>query len=352
MIDIRSAVITAFSLLVILGLGYWLWMRRSKANGDREQREKTQEDLRLESSGAQRHERVGFVGRARVQPTTTLLFFGCVFAFFLVVAVGVYQIAKTGSPKEMAYAGHIEYAVTALIFIGTGIWFKNRMDSKSGELAITYEGDTSNVTDTLYYDRSLVQPLFDDEGDRDALLVPVFKKNRILGLFWMPKLVADEAAVRDVDKNLPEDQVMYEIPLDQSTTWNQEESRITVRASDTDPVKNPNRRATYEFVPSDRKSEAEIQDIQDENEQLRKQLDHERRINGVQTEQLDTYEEALENRDHGSLDHLNESLGVFLQVLAATNPQAARQAENSLDVLDGNTPGDPRSQVENGAGSE
>lgn len=352
MIDITSAIITAVSLLAIFGIGYWLWMRRSSANGDREQRERTQEDLRLESSDVKRHERVGFIGRARAQPTTTQLFFGCILAFLMVVAVGVYQVAKTGSPQEMAYADQIEYAISALIFIGTGVWFKNRMDGKAGELAITYEGDQSNVTETLYYDRGLVQPLFDDDGDRDALLLPVFKTHRILGLFWLPKLTADEAAVRDVDKNLPEDQVTYEVPLDQSTTWNQDEGRITVRAKDTDPVKNPKRRATYEFVPSDRKSEAEIQDIQDENEQLRKQLDHERRINAVQTEQLESYEEALENRDHGSLDHLNESLEVFLQVMEATNPQGARRTERGLDALDGNGRGDPRSQAQNGAGTE
>lgn len=340
MIDVQSAVITAVSMLAILGVGYVIWMRRSKANGDREQRERTEEDLRLESSDTKRHERVGLVGRARVQPTTTLLFFGSIFAFLLVIAVGVYQVAKTGSPQEMAYADHVEYGLSALIFIGTGVWFKMRMDGKAGELAITYEGETSNVTETHYYDRSLVQPLFDDDGDRDALLVPVFKQSRILGLFWMPKLVADEPSVRDVDKNLPEDQVTYELPLDQSTTWDQETGRINVRAKDTDPVTNPKRRATFEFVPSDRKSDAEIQDIVDENEQLRQQLDHERRINGVQSEQLATYEEALENRNHGSLDHLEESFEMFLQVMQATNTQAGQNGDRRRDILDGNS-GDP-----------
>lgn len=343
MIDVRSAVIAAVSVLVVVGVVYWLWNRRTKVNGDSEQRERTEEDLSLESNDRSRRERVGFVGRARVQPTTTLLFFGCIIAFLGVIAVGVYQVAKTGSPQEMAYADQIEYGLSALIFIASGIWFKMRLDSKAGELNITYEGETSNTTETLYYDRSLVQPLFDDAGDRDSLLIPVFKKNRILGLFWSPLLVADEDRVRDVNKNLPDDQVTYEVPLDQSTTWNQESGRINVRAKDTSPITHPNRQATYEFVPSDRKSDAEIQDIQDENEQLRQQLEHERRMNGVHTERLESLEEALENREHGSLDHLSESFDMYLKIMDAMNPNGDR-ANGSRERLEAATPGEGKSK--------
>ncbi|WP_276257220.1 hypothetical protein [Halomontanus rarus] len=317
MIDVQSAVIAALSVIIVLGLGYWLWMRRSKLNGDSEAKKQTQEELRLESDNARRSARVGFTTRARVQPTTTLLFFACVVAFFGVVLVGVYQVAKTGSPQEMAYADQIEFAISGLLFLGTGIWFAKRQDRQAGELNITYEGEQSNASETKYYDRDLVQPLFDDTGDRDALLVPIYKSNRILGLFWSPKLSADDPKARDIDKNLPEDQVLYEVPLDQSTTWDQDKGRINVRAKDDSTVSNPQRRATYEFIPSDRKSDAEIQDIKDEREQLREQLKHERRLNGIQTEQLEELGEALENRNHGSLEHLDDSLGIVVEILQA-----------------------------------
>lgn len=337
MIDLQSAVITAAVLLAVLGVGYWIWKRRSSATPDKEQREQTEEDLQIEAADPKRHERVGLIGRARVQPPTTLVFFASVVGVMVVIMVGVYQVMKTGSPSEMAYASQLRYAASVLVFLGGGVWFKAWMDDKAGQLAITYEGSDANVTEIVYYDRSLVQPLFDDEGERDALLVPVFKPNRILGVFWMPKLVADEPAIRDVDKNLPEDQIMYEVPLDESSTWNQEAGRITVRAKRDDPVTNPRRRATYQFVPSDRKSDAEIQDIQDENEQLRKKLAHERRMNGILTEQIETLEEEMENRDYAGLDHLDESLDVLLQVMDATAPNGRyRTGDRALDGTGGN----------------
>lgn len=351
MIDLASALITAVALLTVLGIGYHIWNRRSKSTADPEQRDKTQEEMRMESSKTRRHERIGFVGRARVQPPTTLLFFGSIVAMLAILGVGVYQVAKTGSPKEMAYAGQIEYAVTALLFIGAGVWFKAKLDRKAGELNITYEGETSNATETIPFDRSLVQPLFDDQGDRDALLIPVFKKRRILGLFWSPQLVADEARARDVDKNIPDDQVTFEVPLDASTTWEQEDGRINVRAKDSSPVTHPERLATFEFVPSDRKSDAEIQDIQDENEQLRQSLRHERRINGGLTEEIESYSEALENRRHESLAHLNESLEVFRQVAEATNHQGRDRDHHGADPLD-QRPQRERRRARNGAASE
>ncbi|WP_247005042.1 hypothetical protein [Halosolutus gelatinilyticus] len=329
MIDVRSAIIAAIAVLAVVGIGYLLWMRRSSLNGDREQIERTQEDLRMESKNAQRPERVGFTTRARVQPTTTLLFFGSVAAFLLVILVGAYQMAKSGSPSEMAYADQIEFAISILIAVAAGVWFKMRLDSKAGELNITYEGETSNASETYYYDRNLVQPLFDDKGDRDALLVPVFKKNRILGLFWSPKLTADDDKARDLDKNLPGDQVTYEVPLDQSSTWDQEEARITVRAKDDSLISNPDRRATYEFVPSDRKSGAEIQTMKDEIEQLRKHLDHERRLNGTHTEMIEAMEEALENRNHGSLEHLDDAKKMFLDIIESVNTDHDRRSDRS-----------------------
>lgn len=329
MIDIQSAVLAAVATVVFLYVCYRIWRWHSSVD-EVDDQETTREELKSEAEYRTSRDRISRRDRIRAQPVTTKVFYGSILAFAAVFAVAAYQFAKTGSPQEMAYASQIEYAIQAIILVGAGVVAKNRLDAKGGEINVTYEREAENTSETFYYDPSMTEIVSDDNNDDDVgpdevLLVPIYKSRRIFGLFWRPKMVADSERARDVDKNFPGDRVIVEIPLDGSSVWDRAEQTINLRAKKKDSVTDPNRTATFEFVPSERESKSTVQSVREENEQLKQEVKSERKMNAGLTAKLFQFEEAIEELRHDSTAHLEEALEVFEDVSeAVSNPGRRR----------------------------
>ena len=294
MIDWRTALLSAAVFLAALAVLY-LITRKTTSLGDVEYDEESTED-RLSMQDAERHRRVGFRHRVSRQTPMTKAFLASVLIFFLYLAVAIYQVARTGSPSEAMYTEYVEYGIFGLVCVGAGVWFKARQDRKAGEIQLMLEQGDGNSRQTIKYDRSMVRPTGDG-----TILVPELKGSQVFGLFWRPKLVADDPNLRDADHRLPDDLVMWEVPDDETAVWDDRTGEVTVRSKNKTTVDNPNRSADYEIVPSDRKSRSEIQTLENEKHELEEELRSERIQVSILSEKLNEIEDVLTNEEDAGM---------------------------------------------------
>lgn len=320
MIDWVSALAGGTAFVVALAAFYWLLLKTTSLGDDEYDTEATKD--RLEFEGRERHERVGFRHRISRQTPMTKAFLASIILFLSYLTLAVYRVAATGSPGDAPYTGYVEYGIYGLVCVVAGIWFKRRQDRKAGELQIMLERGEGNDRKTIYYDRSMVR----ETGD-GTKLVPEFK-SQWLGIFWRPQLVGDDPELRDSDHRLPDDLVMWEIPIDESAAWDEVRGEVTVRAKDTSPVKNPNRLADYEIVPSDRKSKRELRDLENENIELEADLKQERIQVAILTEQISEIEAILTNEEDAGLQRIQEAKNVLEPEQPATENRFDERREN------------------------
>lgn len=304
MIELKSALLGGFGFLIGLYIVYRLLLAFTSL-GDTEYDEDATND-RLEMDHAERHRRVGFRRRVSRQTPMTKAFIGAVAVLVIYLAIVMYQIAATGSPAEVAYAGYVEYAVFGMVCVAGGVWFKAKQNAKAGELQIMLEQEDGNKRKCVPFDLSK-QRLTED----GTTLVPELKSGQVFGLFWRPKLVGDDPKRRDADHRLPDDLVMWEIPNDESAVWNDRTGEVTVRAKNIDEVDNPNRVADYEIVPSDRKSRSEIQALENEKRELEDELRSEKIHTAILSEQLSEIEDILTNEEDAGMRKIRQAKEVL-----------------------------------------
>ena len=300
MIDFQSAILGGIGFVVVLAVFYWILLKTTSLGDDEHDVESTED--RLTMGDTERHHRVGFRHRVSRQTPMMKAFMASIVVLLVYLAIMIYRVAATGRPTEVMYAGYAEQAIFGAICVGTGVWFKAKQDAKAGEIQIMREKDNGNDRRTVKYNRSLAR----DTGD-DSKLVPELKEDPFLGLFWRPRLNADDPELRDADGKLPDDLVLWEVPTDESAVWDERTGEVTVRAKDWRVVENPNRAADYEIVPSDRKSQSEIRDLKTENSELEAELRKERVQNGILSESLEEIENILTNEEYDSLQRIKQA---------------------------------------------
>ncbi|APX98537.1 hypothetical protein [Natronorubrum daqingense] len=300
MVDLQSAAIGGVVFLVLLFGLYFVVMKTTSLGDDERDSEDTEE--RLEMTNRERHRRVGFRHRVTRQTPMTQAFMGAILVFLVYLGIASYQIAATGRPTEAAYAGYLEQAVFGMVCVGGGVWFKAKQDRKAGELQIMKEQDEGNSRQTITFDRRLTR----ETGD-GARIVAELKGRQVFGLFWRPRLIADDPKRRDSDYRLPDDIVTYEVPNDDSAVWDEVTGEVTIRAKKVDEVNNPNRPVDYEIVPSERKSKSEIQDLKNDVNELEEELKGEKITNAILSENLSEVEEILTNEEYNALKRVTES---------------------------------------------
>ncbi|OLZ39073.1 hypothetical protein A6E15_19100 [Natrinema saccharevitans] len=298
--DLVSAAIGAVVFLLTLFVVYKLAMAVTSLGDDEHDTESTQDRLTMEDRA--RHRRVGFRRRVGRQTMTMKVFLGAVGILLVYFAIAIYQVAQTGSPAEAAYAGYVQYGVAFLILVGAGVVFKAKQDSKAGEVQIMKEQTGGNSRRTVKFDLRLAH-----DTDNDTTLVPQLKSNPFLGLFWRPLLVADDPELRDSDHRLPDDLVFWEVPDDESAVWGDRGEDATVRAKRVRTVHNPDRAADYEIVPSERKSQSEINDLENDINELEAELRAERIQNGILSEKITDIENILTNEEYDSLHRVKQA---------------------------------------------
>lgn len=285
--------LTALAVLALVGVVYLVYARFI-ADDDEETAEAAIHDDMTPT------EQLGLTQRFSAQTGWYKAFMLFVGGLALLIAISGYQFARTGTPSEMAYADQLETLAFGLVIFAGSTYFVIQRRTGVGKLALTIEGNNSNVAETHYFDPNRVETRIDDSSEEESIMLPIYKDRPSLGLFWKPKLVADDRDALDEDKNLPQNRVYYEIPMDESASWDHQNDTVTARASDVQTVSNPQRAATYELIPSKRKSQAEVRDIQMENEQLRQEKQQAKKKNAILSTRLAEYEEMLENDKYGS----------------------------------------------------
>ncbi|ELY68936.1 hypothetical protein [Natrinema versiforme] len=304
MVELRSAAIGGVVFLVALYLAYRLLLAFTSL-GETEYDEQGTND-RLEMDRSERHRRVGFRHRVSRQTPMVKAFIGAIAVLAVYLAIVFYQVAATGSPSEVAYAGYAEYAVYGMVCVAGGIWFKAKQNGKAGELQVMLEQEDGNKRKTVPFDRSKQQ--LTDDG---TTLVAELKAGQVFGLFWRPKLVGDDAKRRDADHRLPDDLVMWEVPNDESAVWDDRSGEVTVRAKNIREVDNPNRVADYEIVPSERKSRSEIQQLENEKRELEDELRSEKIHTAILSEQLSEIEDILTNEEDAGMRKIRQAKDVL-----------------------------------------
>ncbi|WP_440767510.1 hypothetical protein [Natronorubrum sp. DTA7] len=300
MVDLQSAAIGGVAFLVLLGAFYLVVMKLTSVGDDERDSEETEE--RLSMADRERHRRAGFRHRVSKQTPMAQAFMGAVLVFLLYLSIALYQVAATGRPSDAVYAGYLEQAVFGMVCVSGGVWFKAKQDKKAGELQIMEEQDEGNSRRVIKFDRRLAR----DTGD-GATIVPELKSTQVFGLFWRPRLIADDPNRRDADHRLPDDLVTYEIPNDDSAVWNELTGEVTVRAKRVGEVNNPDRPVDYEIIPSERKSKSEIQDLKNQINELEEELNGQKVTNAILSENLSEIEEILTNEEYSALKRVTES---------------------------------------------
>ncbi|USZ73787.1 hypothetical protein [Natronosalvus halobius] len=304
MIDVLSGVAGGLAFLIGLGILYWAILKFTSAGDDPHDTEST--DDRLSVGSDPRHRRVGFRGRVSRQTPMTKAVLASVVVLAVYLAVAIYQVAATGRPTEAIYAEYAEWAGFGLVCVTGGVWFKAKQDAKSGEIQITLEREEGNKRRVVRFDRSNTQ--LTDDG---TTLVPQLKDHQALGLFWRPKLNADDPKRRDADHRLPDDLIFWEVPDDDSAVWDELTGEVSVRASEIREVNNPGRVADYEIVPSERKSKSEIRQLENDKTELEEELKSERVLNAILSEQLSEIEDVLTNEEQAIFQRLEQAKDLF-----------------------------------------
>lgn len=299
MVDVQSAALGGVAFLLMLFILYWVILKTTSLGDDDHDTEGTEDRLSMDN---ERHRRVGFRYRVSRQTPMTKAFIGSIIVLIVYLAIAIYQFAATGTPNQIVYADYVEQGLFGMICVGGGIWFKAKQDAKAGEIQIMKEQDEGNSRTVIRFDRSGTR-----ETDDGTTLVPELKDTQVFGLFWRPRLIADDPNRRDADHRLPDDLVMYEVPNDESAVWDQRTGEVTVRAKKVDEVDNPNRPADYEIVPSERKSRSEIDDLENEISELEKELHGEKIEKAILSENLTQIEEILTNEEYDSLERIRKS---------------------------------------------
>lgn len=318
--DWQSAVLGAIGVIVILGLLYLVWTKWLSPSGVQNEDQETQEQLQLEADDVSRVERVGMFERTRNQPVTTKLFYLAVFVLVGVVFVSVYSLMKSGAPSEMKYATQLQQFTFGTIIATAAIWFKSRQDSKAGRLRVVLENDTTSTLE-IPFDWEMAEPAAAENEGKDVVLVPAFQKRRLLGLFWRAKLAADDEKAKRLDKARASDRCLYEVPLDDSATWDYRNQTVTARAKRIEGVRDPARAATHTIVPSDRASRGELRQREEEIAELESQIEALERMDAIRGVELEQLEEKLKNIEHGSEQEFQEAVGMVLSLLNALNGQ-------------------------------
>lgn len=320
MIDLRSALFGGVAFLVVLYIVYRLLLAFTSL-GDTDYDEEGTTD-RLEVDNSERHRRVGFRNRVSRQTPTAKAFIAAIAVLVVYLAIVLYQVAATGSPSEIGYAGYIEQATFGSVCVAGGVWFKAKQNAKAGELQVMLEQEDGNKRKTVPFDRSKEQ--LTDDG---TVLVPELKDNQVFGLFWRPKLVADDPKRRDADHRLPDDLVMWEVPNDESAVWNERVGEVTVRAKKIREVDNPKRVADYEIVPSERKSRSEIQQLENEKRELEEELQSEIIHTAILSEQLSEIEDVLTNEEDAGMRKLRQAK----EILDPDEPESKNHRHDEID---------------------
>lgn len=242
---------------------------------------------------------------------TVAIFIGA----FLFVIIQLYRFSKTGTPASSEFAPIVQRGVFALICIVGGIWVWRRQNNKVGEIKALIEGKDSRPV-TYYYDKSKVTPVTDEEGDRVAMRFPLFKDRRFLGFFWRPLLSADRDDLRDREHRRPEDRVIFRAETgDGSVIYDEVSEEVHIRAKRIRPVDDANKHADLEAIPSDRKSQTEVNDIMAEKQELEEELRFEQRRNAVYSKQITQLEEWVESLEAQSENRFQDHLEQVKELL-------------------------------------
>ncbi|NHN50028.1 hypothetical protein G9464_20885 [Halostella sp. JP-L12] len=319
-----------FAVAIILGVVACIWLggkifawRRGDASSqnDTEQRlrEDAEPDIRNESIGLRKWPK-------RWTPTAKLFFLAATLSVGL-FTYAAWTYAKTGSPGDTAFLEELSVIMFGLVLMWGGAFVYRRQESKATELSVIHESKNGTEEETMYCEKALMRPIYDDDKNETvALEAPLFHKKRVLGIFWRRKFNADEAELRGRDYRLATDRAIVRIPIsDESTTVEGDRDKITVHTKQRKTVDDPNQNYDYRFVPSDRKSTSEIDQLHKDKEELESDLKHERRLNAVLSNQVREYEEMLENQEYFQSQRQRSWMAMFLPLMTGMSSQQADQ---------------------------
>jgi hypothetical protein len=179
----------------------------------------------------------------------------------------------------------------------------------------------------MYYEKALMRPIYDDDQNETvAMEAPLFHERRVLGVFWRRMFNADRGDLRGRDYRLASDRTIVRVPVaDESTTIEGDRDKITVHTKKRKAVDEPKKNYDYRFVPSDRKSTSEIDQLHQEIEELEEDYRHERRLNALYSSQIGEYEEMLESQEYFQSQRQRSWMAMFLPMMTGMSPQQANQ---------------------------
>lgn len=329
---ITGAIATALSVLVVVGVFYLLAKKQGFFSGPSETEQTTDERMAKESDPS--HRRLGMADRMREQTPLVKLLSMTLIGFALFVGYNAYKFASTGSPQHMVYTSELQTLFSGTIIFAAGVWFTRRQDDKAGKIHMKYEDveEDEGHAETIYYDKSKARRTKD--GD---VRVPVFSDQRLLGLFWRPKLVADDPERRHADERLPTDQIILEVPGDGSTAWHRHSEEAVVRAKDKE--EQDDAVVDYRVVPSDRKSASEVQSMKNEMEEQEQELEQRQIEIAILTERILDLQAVAEQSDDKALDRLMEAGEGVADIFARVNQQMPNRSNGDAAEATSAIPG-------------
>jgi len=326
--DILTTMLTAVAIILGVVASIWLITRILKwYRGDSSATDDTEQRLREDAEPGVTNESIGLRNYPKRWTPTAKLFFTAVILTLGMIGYASWTYAKTGSPGETAFLNELSAVLFGLILMIGGAKILRSQDEKAGKLNVIHETSQGTEQETMYYEKALMRPIYDDDQNETvAMEAPLFHERRVLGIFWRRMFNADRGDLRGRDYRLASDRTIVRVPTaDESTTIEGDRDKITVHTRQRKAVDDPKKNYDYRFVPSERKSTSEIDQLHQEIEELEEDYRHERRLNALYSSQISEYEEMLESQEYFQSQRQRSWMAMFLPMMTGMSPQQANQ---------------------------
>ncbi|ADB63922.1 hypothetical protein Htur_5034 (plasmid) [Haloterrigena turkmenica DSM 5511] len=285
------------AIAVLLVLGYlierWGVFEDSRAATGAERVDRS-------ANGPETRPRIPVRDKPRQLPTELKIISFCLIGICAIVAFYTYQFLKNGSPAEFQYTAQLQFAVIALIGVGTGVAYRGHKDSHVGEIHVINESKNGDVNSehTILYEKSSA------ETTNGKMLIKELRDERLFGLFRRYKLVGHDRNLRS-DRPLG-DIITHEIHSDavelEDGKWvMRTQGRITVDGGTNNP-------ADYRYHPPVR---LPYEKMVKQQEQMRKKdirMDSLRAQLAEAHSQIGDLVRVLENGEYRQREELKDDL--------------------------------------------
>ena len=288
-----TALVAPLFVVVIIGGVVAVGFSQGWFTNDKEDQREEKEEL---STSQKRDEyQVPIRRKHNAWPLPLKLLIMSVVALFAGLAYLVYDTTQTGAPLTASFGTEIYVVIATIVGLIGGVrlraWSDNRVDWET----VVY--DTNDGVGRMeripYLEETVVN------GSR---VVKVAQKDRILGLFWRFKLVAQRKDLRGAGK-IPEDPIEHEIPDHGSRT---DDGMMIQTSPDGDKIIEGPTNADVTYRSKDVLSTQEASRMKTEKRQIQIENDSLNALIATLQKQIQKLRTVVENNEHRDREDLKE----------------------------------------------